>query len=63
MLQYLSFYNHRQNLYYQICFILIQPTGYTITKGYPTFGFHITTISSLWGKCGENPKIKNRLTC
>lgn len=33
------------------------------TKGISTFGFHITTISSLRGKCGENSKIKNRLTC
>lgn len=63
MLQYLSFYNHRQNLYYQICFILIQPTGYTITKGISNIWFSHSTISSLRGKCGENPKIKNRLTC
>lgn len=25
--------------------------------------FSHSTISSLRGKCGENPKIKNRLTC
>ena len=33
------------------------------TKVISTFGFRIPTISSLRGKRGENPKIKNRLTC
>ena len=62
MLQYLSFYNHRQNLYYQICFILIQPTGYTITKGISNIWFshynHFFSVGKMRGK-SENKKSPN----
>lgn len=43
-----------------LCFY--STNGLHKTKGISTFGFRIPTISSLRGKCGENPKIKNRLT-
>ena len=62
MLQYLSFYNHRQNLYYQICFILIQPTGYTITKEISNIWFshynHFFSVGKMRGK-SENKKSPN----